>query len=84
MEAALGWQVVIPTLNGDASLDIPAGTQSGEIFSLAGAGLPDLKSRKRGALLVEVALKTPTNLSSHQEELLKAFLTSDIREQSSE
>ncbi len=84
VEAALGWKVVIPTLNGDASLAIPAGTQSGEIFSLPGIGLPDLKSRKRGDLLVEVALKTPTNLTSHQEELLKEFLGRDIREQSSE
>jgi molecular chaperone DnaJ len=84
VEAALGWQVVIPTLNGDAPLAIPAGTQSGDIFSLAGAGLPDLKSLKRGDILVEVALKTPTNLTSHQEELLKEFLTSNMRELSSE
>ena len=84
VEAALGWKVAIPTLNGGASLAIPAGTQSGEIFSLPGIGLPDLKSRKRGDLLVEVALKTPTNLTTHQEELLKEFLGSDLREQSLE
>ena len=84
VEAALGLKVTIPTLNGDASLAIPAGTQSGEILSLPGIGLPDLKSHKRGDLLVEVALRTPTNLTTHQEELLKEFLGRDLRELSSE
>jgi molecular chaperone DnaJ len=84
VEAALGWQIIIPTLNGEAPLTIPPGTQSGEVFSLTGEGLPDLKSRKRGDLLVEVSLKTPTNLTPHQEELLKEFLTLELREQSSE
>jgi len=84
VEAALGWEIIVPTLNGDAPLTIPAGTQSGEVFSLNGEGLPDLKSRKRGDLLVEISLKTPTNLTPRQEELLKAFLTSELREQSSE
>jgi molecular chaperone DnaJ len=84
VEAALGWQVTVPTLNGDAPLTIPPGTQPGTVFSLAGEGLPDLKSRKRGDLLVEVSLKTPTNLTPHQEVLLKEFLTLDLKEQSSE
>jgi molecular chaperone DnaJ len=65
-------------------MHIPPGTQSGEVFSLKGEGLPDLKSRKRGDILVEVALRTPTNLTPHQEELLKEFLTSELREQTSE
>jgi molecular chaperone DnaJ len=84
VEAALGWEITVPTLNGDFPLHIPAGTQSSEVFILKGEGLPDLKSRKRGDVLVEVSLRTPTNLTRHQEELLKEFLTSDLREQSSE
>jgi molecular chaperone DnaJ len=84
VEAALGWEITVPTLNSHAPLNIPPGTQSGEVFSLNGEGLPDLKSRKRGDLLVEISLKTPTNLTPRQEELLKAFLTSELREQSSE
>jgi molecular chaperone DnaJ len=84
VEAALGWEITIPTLNGDAPMHIPPGTQSGEVFSLKGEGLPDLKSRKRGDILVEVALRTPTNLTPHQEELLKEFLTSELRVQTSE
>jgi len=77
VQAALGWQITVPTLNGSASVDIPPGTQSGEFFSLSGEGLPDLKSKKRGNLLVEVSLKTPTQLTPRQEELLKEFLASE-------
>ncbi len=84
VEAALGWQITVPTLNGDSPLRIPPGTQPGEVFSLSGEGLPDLKSGKRGDLLVEVALTTPTNLTSHQEDLLKEFLTQELQEQTSE
>jgi len=84
VEAALGWQITVPMLNGHSPLAIPAGTQSGQVFRLAGEGLPDLKSRKRGDLLVEITLKTPTNLTPHQEELLKEFLTLELREQVSE
>ena len=74
VEAALGREIIVPTLNGQAPLIIPAGTQSGAVFSLKGEGLPDLKYKKRGDLLVEVSLKTPTNLTSRQEELLQEFL----------
>lgn len=74
VQAALGWEITVPTLNGNASFRIPPGTQSGEFFSLNGEGLPDLKTKRRGDLLVEVSLKTPTNLTSRQEELLKEFL----------
>jgi len=74
VEAALGWEITVPTLNGQAPLAIPAGTQAGAVFSLKGEGLPDLKNRKRGDLLVEVSLHTPTSLTPRQEELLKEFL----------
>jgi molecular chaperone DnaJ len=84
VEAALGWEIIVPTLKGDAPLHIPPGTQPGAVFSLKGEGLPDLKTRKRGDILVEVSLKTPTTLTPHQEELLKEFLTSELKEQTSE
>jgi molecular chaperone DnaJ len=75
VEAALGWRITVPTLNGkEASLTIPPGTQSGQIFRLPGEGLPDLKTGTRGDILVEVTLKTPTGLTPRQEELLKEFL----------
>jgi len=82
VDAALGREITVPTLNGEAPLTIPAGTQSGEVFSLQGEGLPDLRTKKRGNLLVEVALKTPTHLTPRQEELLQEFLRSE--DQSSE
>lgn len=83
VEAALGWEITVPTLNGKAPCKIPPGTQSGAVFSLTGEGLPDLKQRKRGDLLVEVSLKTPTNLTPRQEELLQEFLNLDNKELSS-
>lgn len=73
--AALGTEIQVPTLNvGHTALIIPAGTQNGAIFTLKGQGLPDLRSRRRGDLVVEVHLETPTDLSPRQEELLKEFL----------
>jgi molecular chaperone DnaJ len=84
VQAALGWEITVPTLNGSAPIKIPSGTQSGEVFSLKGEGLPDLKTKKRGDLLVEVSLKTPTNLTSRQEELLKEFLNLDSLEMTSD
>jgi molecular chaperone DnaJ len=83
VEAALGWEISVPTLNGEAPFNIPPGTQSGAVFSLTGEGLPDLKHRKRGDLLVEVSLKTPTNLTPRQEELLQEFLNLDNKDLSS-
>ena len=81
VHAALGWEITVPTLNGNsANLHIPPGTQSGEFFSIKGEGLPDLKTKKRGNLLVEVSLKTPTQLTPHQEELLKEFLKAESQE----
>ncbi len=74
VEATVGWEITVPTLDGQAPLIIPAGSQSGAVFSLKGKGLPDLKSKQRGNLLVEIALKTPIRLSPRQEKLLKEFL----------
>lgn len=74
VEATLGWEIMVPTLNGELPLRIPPGTQAGTVFRLPGEGLPNLKSKKRGDLLVEISLKTPTNLTPRQEELLRQFL----------
>jgi len=72
--AALGTAINIPTLNSRKRLEVPPGTQPGAAFRLPGEGLPGLKGNPRGDLVVEVALQTPTNLSSHQKKLLKEFL----------
>jgi molecular chaperone DnaJ len=74
VEAALGSEVEIPTLNSQTRLTIPSGTQPGATFRIPGEGIPSLRGNSRGDLVVEVELKTPTNLTRRQEELLKEFL----------
>ncbi|NCC25097.1 MAG: molecular chaperone DnaJ [Deltaproteobacteria bacterium] len=73
VQAALGAKIDIPTLDGEISMEIPPGTQSGKIFQLGGLGLPYLGSTQKGSLLVEVMVVTPTGLSKKQEELLREF-----------
>ena len=74
VEAALGAAVTIPTLNSRRRLEVPPGTQSGAAFRIQGEGLPGLKGKGRGDLVVEMALETPTQLTSEQEKLLQKFL----------
>jgi molecular chaperone DnaJ len=74
VEAALGSEVEIPTLNSSTRLTIPSGTQPGATFRIPGEGMPDLRGNSRGDLVVEVDLKTPTDLTPKQEKLLKEFL----------
>lgn len=73
VEATLGHRLQVPTLDDPVDLDIPKGTQSGEVFRLRGLGLPHLGSAHTGDLLVEIKVKTPTHLNSRQEELLREF-----------
>ncbi len=73
VQAALGDTVSVPTLNGKKSLEIPKGTQPGDIFRLHGEGIPSLRNGKRGDQIVQVLVKTPTHLSKKQESLLREF-----------
>lgn len=73
VQAILGDKIEIPTLEDNVNLDIPKGTQSGEVFKLRDLGLPYLGSQQRGDLLVEVTVKIPTHVTKKQEELLKQF-----------
>ena len=73
VQAALGHKIEVPTLDGHEMMDIPKGTQSGEVFSLRGLGLPVPGSSRSGDLLVEVTVVTPKNLTKKQEELLREF-----------
>lgn len=74
VEAAVGTEVTVPTLKSPSRLKIPAGTQPGATFRLPGKGLPGLRGKSRGDLVVEMDLKTPTILSARQKELLREFL----------
>jgi molecular chaperone DnaJ len=73
VQAALGSRVEVPTLHEPEYMDVPRGLQSGNILRLQGLGLPYPGTGRHGDLLVEVVVKTPTNLSKSQEELLMKF-----------
>ena len=73
MDAVLGGEMTVPTLDGPAKLKLPTGTQSNTIFRVRGKGMPSLKGSGRGDLMVEVQVETPTRLSSSQEKALKKF-----------
>ena len=70
-QAALGSEVSVKTLNGDQSLKVPAGTQTGTVFRVRGQGMPVLGGRGRGDLFVSVSVVTPTMLNREQRKLLE-------------
>ena len=70
-QAALGREVEVPTVYGEEKVRIPAGVQSGEIFTLRGKGLPHLGGGGRGDQQVRVHVWTPTELTPEQEELFR-------------
>ncbi len=74
VKAALGTEVEVPTLTSQTHLHIPPGTQPGATFRIAGLGLPGLRGKTPGDLVVLVDLQTPTHLSKHQMVLLRDFL----------
>jgi len=67
--AALGGEEVTPTLDGEATVDVPAGVQTGRILRLKGKGLPVLNGRGVGDLLLRTVVFVPTKLSSKEKEL---------------
>ena len=73
VQAALGDEIKVPTLNGKKALKIPKGTQPGDVFRFQKEGIPSLKNGSRGDQYIRVSIKTPTNLSKKQESLLKEF-----------
>lgn len=73
VEAALGTEIPIETVDGELTLKIPAGTQSGRVFKLSDRGVPNPTGRGRGDHLVAVTVETPTKLTAHQRELLEQF-----------
>lgn len=77
VQAALGDKIEVPTLEEPITVDVPKGTQSGELFRISGKGLPFPGRNANGDLLVELKVLTPTRLSSRQEELLREFAEID-------
>lgn len=72
-QAALGFEAELETLEGPESLSIPAGTEPGKVVRLRGRGVPHLRSKGRGDLLVRIAVDIPTKLAKDEEELLRRF-----------
>jgi molecular chaperone DnaJ len=70
-QATLGADVEVPTLQGRDHINVPKGTQSGEVFRLRGRGMPDPHGRHTGDLLVQVFVEVPKKTTSRQEELLR-------------
>jgi len=70
--AVLGGQTRVPTLNGDVSLNIPAGTNSGKTFRLRGKGMPNPHNPKQcGDLFATVRIQVPKRLSTRERELFE-------------
>ncbi len=74
-QAALGAELEIPTLDGKIPYTVKAGTQPGEILRVRGKGIPFLRGRGTGDLLLKVTVEVPKNLTKEQEKLLRQFDT---------
>ena len=73
MQAALGAEIDVPTLDGKVKMKIPSGTQTGRVFRMKGKGVRDVQGYHQGDQHVRVIVETPSHLTSRQKELLKEF-----------
>jgi molecular chaperone DnaJ len=71
VQAALGGELEVPTLEGKGKLKIPAGTQSGTVLRIKGKGIVRRARSGRGDQLVEVTVEVPTVLTARQRDLLE-------------
>jgi molecular chaperone DnaJ len=71
--ATLGGTIQVPTMEGKASLKVPAGTQSGTTFRLKGRGMPALRGGGKGDQLIRVHVEVPTSLNTEQKKKLEEF-----------
>jgi molecular chaperone DnaJ len=75
--AALGGTATIPTLEGKVDLTVPGGTQPGAVLRLRGKGMPRLRGKSKGDLMVRVNVRVPTRLSPKEKELIMELGQSD-------
>jgi len=73
IDATLGVEIDVETVDGTVRMKVPAGTQSGTDFKLSGHGVPHMNSDKRGPHIVNIVVDTPTKLSKKQREILEQF-----------
>ena len=74
--ATLGGEKKVPTLGGNSSIKIPAGTQGGTVFRLKEKGMPNLSGGRSGDLHVTIQVEIPTKLNTEQQDKLRAFAES--------
>ncbi len=72
-QAALGDEIMVPTVDGKVKLKVPAGTQTGATFRVRDKGMPNIHGYGQGDLHVQVKVKVPKKLDSKQKELLRQF-----------
>lgn len=77
VDAALGTEIEVETVDGKTRMKVPAGTQSGSDFKLSGHGVPHLRGSSRGAHIVTIVVDTPTKLTKQQQDLLHQLKKGD-------
>ena len=75
VDAALGIEIRVETVDGPVTMKVPAGTQSGTDFKLSSQGVAHIRDKNRGAHIVTILVDTPTNLSKSQKDLLESLKT---------
>lgn len=73
VQATLGAEIKVPTLDGQVTLKIPEGTQPGKVFRIKGKGVPSLRGGQRGDQYVTIKVVIPTKLSEKQKDALRKF-----------
>ena len=76
VDAALGTEIKVETIDGPVTMKVPAGTQSGTPFKLSGHGVPFRADGDRGPHIVAIVVDTPTKLTKKQREILEEFKNS--------
>jgi molecular chaperone DnaJ len=77
VEAALGTEIDVETVDGNVRMKVPAGTQSGTDFKLSSHGVTHMRSDKRGPHIVSIIVDIPTKLSRKQKEILSQLAQAD-------
>ena len=76
-QAALGAEINAPSLDGAAKFTVPRATQHGSVFRIASRGLPNLRSGRRGDLVIVAKIEVPTRVTKQQEQLLREYAATE-------
>jgi molecular chaperone DnaJ len=79
VDAALGTEIEVETVDGPVKMRVPIGTQSGTDFKLSGHGAPRLRGGSRGAHIVTVLVDTPTKLTAQQKKIIEQLRDADSK-----